>query len=724
MSFRPAPEDELSIGDRTYRFAEHPAAPGMAYGQSGRRGTVYQLVDENDTAWALKVFLPQFSEPRLVGQSERIRPLATLPGLKACARDVLSSSRHVDLIRDHSDLDYAVLMPWISGLTWMEVVLNKEPVSVEEALSRTRTLVHVLLGMEERGLTHCDLSGPNVILESDGGIELVDLEEMYGPDLVRPKSLPGGSSGYAHKTAPEGLWRDEADRFAGAVLLAEMLCWSDKRVRETAWGEGYFDPDEMQTNCERFHLIKSVFQERWGDDLARSFDAVWFSDTLLTCPTFSKWLAALPEEVPERGSLAKSIDVLSLELKETTDVDDSALEEKEVHGADVQDVEEETLAPTEDETWTCPTCGREVGSGLRVCPCCEEGSRDQLEELSQPPEVESRAPMVKVEGKRSSVWAFAGVVLAFIVLVGGGGGILVMRSQSGRATEPAIVIAVAETATARLPEKPTPTAAQTFTPTLTPTITQIPTSTLGIGSTMMSDVDGMVMVYVPEGAFLMGWGYASYIRRVEERPQHTIYLDAFWIDQTEVTNAMYARCVEDGTCDPPSSYTSNKRSSYYDNASYSDYPVIYVRWDQALEYCEWSGRRLPTEAEWEKAARGEDGWVYPWGDLLPDCNLANYHICKRNTDEVGSYLSGASPYGALDMAGNVWEWVADWYDPGYYERSPSENPQGPPSGTERVQRGGSWTYYDDYIRTTVRTGWNPASSAFNIGFRCARGDSP
>ncbi|MBN1266497.1 MAG: hypothetical protein JXA25_13455, partial [Anaerolineales bacterium] len=291
MPFRPNPNDTITIADSTYIFSEHPAAPGMAYGQAGRRGTVYQLADAQGGLWALKVFLRQYCEPRLAGQAERLQALAALPGLRAAERAVLTSSQHRALIRENLDLAYAVQMPWISGRTWMEVILSRELLPPLESLQRASALAAALVGMEERGLAHCDLSGPNLILPPEGGVELVDLEEMYGPELMKPEQLPGGSPGYAHRTAPQGLWNSRADRFSGAVLLAEMLGWCDERVVETAWGEGYFQPEEMSEESERSRLLKKVLAERWGQGPAELFGRAWGADTLAMSPTFNEWAA-------------------------------------------------------------------------------------------------------------------------------------------------------------------------------------------------------------------------------------------------------------------------------------------------------------------------------------------------------------------------------------------------------------------------------------------------
>jgi serine/threonine-protein kinase len=252
----------------------------------------------------------------------------------------------------------------------------------------------------------------------------------------------------------------------------------------------------------------------------------------------------------------------------------------------------------------------------------------------------------------------------------------------------------------------------------TATAPSLPTPTLGIGSIWTRPTDGMEMVYVPEGEFLMGSTDSDNTALVNEKPQHTVYLDAFWIDITEVTNAMYAKCVQAGSCQPPFSLQSSTRTDYYNNPQYAEFPVIFMHWNDAQSYCKWAGARLPSEAEWEKAARGTDGRTYPWGNNPPTCSLVNSNRCTNDTTSVGSYPSGASPYQALDMAGNVWEWVNDWYNGTYYSYSPTSNPQGPPSGDTHVLRGGTWWVN---APTSYRYWYFPAYSYFDpIGFRCAR----
>lgn len=219
----------------------------------------------------------------------------------------------------------------------------------------------------------------------------------------------------------------------------------------------------------------------------------------------------------------------------------------------------------------------------------------------------------------------------------------------------------------------------------------------------------------------------------DELPLHVVYLNAYWIDRTEVTNGQYRECVQAGACAAPT--TCDAGVSAYLDLSKENYPVACVSWNDAVAYAAWVGGRLPTEAEWEKSARGTDRRAYPWGDAF-DGNRLNF--CDRNcafdwkdttaddgfaeTAPVGSYPAGASPYGALDMAGNVWEWVSDSYTSDYYSNSPPLNPQGPSSGEHRIMRGGSFDSGFRFVRCAKR--WLDFRRLTNVGFRVAVESAP
>lgn len=364
---------------------------------------------------------------------------------------------------------------------------------------------------------------------------------------------------------------------------------------------------------------------------------------------------------------------------------------------------------------------------------------------------------------RNPWYLLAGVL---ILVVGVAGGILLALNGSRRAgeaedgertpgTRAAVVVEVIEEATTgpalatltataaatALPFSPTPAAAGVVSlATAGPTTVAAPpvaTTALQVGASMIAAADGMMQLYVPAGTFLMGSTPADTDAGADEMPQREIYLDAFWIDRTEVSIAQYRRCVQAGACPPPLQNDAVTYEDYYGNAMFDDYPVVWVPWAAADAYCRWAGRQLPSEAQWEKAARGTEGALFPWGNSRPSASTANtcdlmcpYGWADAGVDDgyagpapVEAFAAGISPNGALNMAGNVWEWTATFYDAAYYEAAPAENPTGPASGEEYLMRGGSWQDRAEFMRAAGRNRETQfPENLYNVGFRCVQPD--
>lgn len=434
----------------------------------------------------------------------------------------------------------------------------------------------------------------------------------------------------------------------------------------------------------------------------------------------------------------------------------------------------------------CPHCGQEHIEGARFCsvtgkplPEAETMLVQQVPPTKQQvkqvpptlPEVEQVPPAppkppASPPRRGISAWWLVALIVVFVacivINIGGvlawrgtqGEGLLAMLATATHTPTPTRTSTPTATATSTVTVTPTRTPTLTFTltptPTSTPTFTLTPTSAFAPGTTMLRDADEMVMRFVPAGSFWMGADTGT----SGETPLHEVFLDAFWIDEHEVTNDQFAAFVED------TGYTTDAEEDGlswiwdFESAGWleiegadwrhpvgpgsslsglSDHPVVHVSWNDALAYCEWAGSSLPTEAQWEKAARGTDARRYAWGNDTYSGALANFADVNlettwadqqhddgyERTAPVGNYPDGASPYGALDMTGNVWEWMADWFAEDYYGNSPFENPTGPMSGAERALRGGSWLNNGKDLIVTYRSKYIMNGSYDSLGFRCA-----
>ncbi len=303
MSFRPAVNSEIILPGMVYTFSQHPDAKmPIPYGQTGKRATVYQVRNTRGHFFGLKVFFPKYRVPQIQHGATKLREFSRLPGLQVCTRVVFTKSGFPDLIKEFPDLEYTVLMPWVDGKTWFDIVFTRQPLTPQQSIHYARSLSAMFVAMEEKKLAHCDISNANVFLETSqaGNVALVDVEEMYAPDFEKPVPLPAGSDGYGHKTASSGIWSADADRFSGAVLLAEILAWPNLELQALFADTHYFEKSDMQVDCPRYQALMQALPPEIGELFRRA----WFSETLAECPTFTEWnqvvqqITALPIPMP------------------------------------------------------------------------------------------------------------------------------------------------------------------------------------------------------------------------------------------------------------------------------------------------------------------------------------------------------------------------------------------------------------------------------------------
>ncbi len=330
-------------------------------------------------------------------------------------------------------------------------------------------------------------------------------------------------------------------------------------------------------------------------------------------------------------------------------------------------------------------------------------------------------PMMLYVGVGAAVVVVIGVLLVGAILLSrgaSGGGTQEVLATDIAGTEDAIVAQVTNTpkpaptsTAAPLVSTSTPIPAIVDTPTPGPTATPLPQTTF---------LRGVQMLLVPGGTFTMGRA-GTY---PNEAPPHEVYLDPYYIDQTEVTNLYYRACVQEGGCEMPEFITVQVWDNYFGLDRFNNYPVAYISWPEAQNYCRWRGGSLPTEAQWEKAARfdpatGNEQDLFPWGNTVPTLYYANFGAEIGRPEPVGARPAGASPVGAYDLSGNMIEWVYDWYQDNFYEHSPHDNPTGPVTGTDKILRGGWWGENGAQIGVTYRDYIGPGTKQNYIGFRCS-----
>jgi len=551
----------------------------------------------------------------------------------------------------HEEDRHFIAMRYLPGGSLSKRIARSGGLSIEETLKTTRQLIDALTYTHARGVTHCDIKPNNILFDALDNAMIADfgLARAAQTDVTAASTVLSSGAGTPSYMPPE-MWEEKP--ITPAVDQYSLACV----IYEMLTGDKLFRGDSTPGIMNK-HFKPIVLP-----------DSIPVGLRLVLRKALSKEPG---ERFVDLTELQKALDVFA-----TLPINDQA---------------EETIPGTNGSQHSFPQKSRSRSFGQK-----------SAQKSSKPP---ARRPPAWLP------WALLGLVgTAMLGIIFSQGKPTAQVNQTplldltGAPT--ALVLQMENT---RVVPSSTPILSPSSTPipSSTPSPTQIPTPALGVGSTQIREIDGMEQVFVPAGTFWMG----SETGAEDERPVHKVNLDAYWIDKYEVTNAQYAHCVEAGACERPR-YGGLGALRTYGTGETKDYPVTQVNWNDAVNYCEWVSGRLPSEAEWEKAARGEkDSRTYPWGDDV-DKYRADYSGQKH---PVGSYLEGASPYGALDMAGNAAEWVQDRYSPYYYyAENYWNNPKGPDSGSLRVIRGLTTTNYSNSYQADY--GGDPVYYSFDLSF--------
>jgi eukaryotic-like serine/threonine-protein kinase len=649
-----------------YRVDEFLGRGGMA--------DVYKVWDSQRAAYlAMKVLHADLAEDKVF--------------LRRFKREAqtLAKLQHPNIVRFYGleqDDDIAfILMDYVEGSTLRkEIFRAATSIPVERVLEVMKPVCSALHYAHQSGVVHADIKPANIMIHNNGTVLVSDFGIARATESATATMVGAGTPAYMPPEQARGqALTPQSDIYSLGIVLYEML----------TGGERPF-------TGERARITGGTTEKIIWEQLNAEPPSLRAHNPNLSAAVENVALSMLDKDPAYRP--ATTLDVLNA-LSQAATVSPTP--------APV-DVPEPVAASSKSDSSAAPAPVA-APEPIPVALMAQEDAPVQPQLKTLPTSITQLIPSrkyVPVGVLAILLGLGLALTLGFGVLNFGARDVPAVDLPIMTGTEPFIPIATS-TITPTHTYQPSLTPTPTFTPSPTPTVT----ATLYAGATRIREQDNMTLVYVPSGTFLRGVAYLDNAYPIRE-----IMLDAFWIDKTEITNSMYALCVQSGNCNLP------EKSLWYGDSNYADHPVIHVSWHDANEYCAWAGARLPSEAEWEKAARGTDGRMYPWGNTKPTCNLANYYACGNASKPVGSAPDGVSPYGALDMAGSVWEWVADWYDDKYYSVAPDNNPIGPLTGERRSIRGGSWFDFDvnvSQLRSGHRNRNLPEHTSHVLGFRCA-----
>jgi serine/threonine protein kinase len=565
---------------------------------------------------------------------------------------------------------YCLAMEFLPGRTLAQILQEEGALPSRRVAEITQQLASALDYAHARGFVHRDIKPSNVIMDDQGHVTLTDFGTVKPAEGTK-LTAPWMSIGTPEYMSPEQIGglivKPASDIYSLGIVCYEML---SGRVPFSGG-----TPHVLHAHV--YDLPPSL------TDLVAQIPEV-------VAEVIHYALAKKPEErFASAGEMARAL-IAAIEAAGEPLLETAAAK-KERDKATIPLSEEQTPRPI----MTTGFPQRVVDIEAR-----EEAIRRAIaaeREREKPTAMERPTPLPGVrKGFPRRVAAIGGILLVAGLLIGG----IIYRSRV-------------------IPAKPTP---------ILPSI--LPTQEPIAQATTVWEKDSSVMVHVPDGDFFMGSRESDTNTDDDEKPMHSVHLDDFWIDKYEVTDEQFARFLneegnqeKDGVSwlnvEDKSSNIVYVGGQYKPRSGYEDHPVTYVSWYGAQSYCQWAGKRLPTEAEWEKAARGTDGRIWPWGNDWDEDKVNSKDAGPGHTTAVGSYPDGVSPYGCADIAGNAWEWVADQYQGDYYQTAPDHNPQGPNQGASQVVRGGSWALPQGLTRCAGRFGLIPLVRRDDLGFRCA-----